>query len=101
MAALKLLVSVMGALIVVGVGVLIWGVATRLDLSRAGFEAKLALPAGAKVVDMTASGDRLVLRLVLPDAAERLLVVDIAHGKPLGTLELTQPAAPAGRTVTP
>jgi hypothetical protein len=92
MAALKLLVIVMGALIVVGVGVLIYGLAARLDPPRAGYgDAKIALPVGAQVVGMTAAGDRLVLRLALPDTTERLLVLDIARGRQIGTLELVHP----------
>jgi hypothetical protein len=43
------------------------------------------------VLDMAATGDRLVLRVALPDATERLLVVDLAHGRQIGTLELVRP----------
>ena len=92
MAALKVLVVVMGVMIVVGVGVLIWGIATRLDLTKAQpVDGRIALPAGAKVLDMTSSGDRLVLRVVLPDQSERLIIVDLARGRPLGSLELVRP----------
>jgi hypothetical protein len=92
MAALKLLVVVMGALIVVGVGVLIYAMAVRFEAPRGAYtDAKLALPAGARVIDMTAAGDRLVLRVALPDATERLLVVDLQHGRQIGALELVHP----------
>jgi hypothetical protein len=92
MAALKLLVVVMGVLIVVGIGVLVYALAARVDVARAPYaDAKLALPDGAKVLDMTAAGDRLVLRLALPDASERLLVVDLVRGRQVGTLELVRP----------
>jgi hypothetical protein len=92
MAALKLLVVVMGGLIVVGVGVLIYAMAVRFEAPRANYaDAKLALPAGARVIDMTASGDRLVLRVALPDATERLLVVDLVRGRQIGALELVRP----------
>jgi hypothetical protein len=91
-AALKVLVGVMGVMIVVGVGVLIWGIATRLDLSKTpAVEGRVALPAGATVLDMTSSGDRLVLRVALPDRSERLIIVDLARGRPLGSLELVRP----------
>jgi hypothetical protein len=40
---------------------------------------------------MTAAGDRLVLRIALPDASQRLLVVDLAHGRQIGALELVTP----------
>lgn len=92
MAALKVLVGVMGVLIVLGVGAIVYGIATRLDLSRpAGFDGKVELPAGARILDMTASGDRLVLRVALADGSERLVVVDLARGRQLGALELVKP----------
>ncbi len=91
MAALKVLVVVMGVLIVIGVAVLIYGLATRLDGPRTAFEGRLVLPPEAKIVDMTASGDRLVLRVALPDRSERLIVVDLVRGRQLGALELVRP----------
>ena len=91
MAALKVLVVVMGVLIVAGVAVLIYGLATRLDSPRAAFDGRLVLPPEAKIVDMTASGDRLVLRVALPDRSERLIVVDLVRGRQLGALELVRP----------
>jgi uncharacterized membrane protein HdeD (DUF308 family) len=92
MAALKVLVVVMGVLIVGGVAAIVYGLVTRLDLSRPRFaDGKLELPAGARVVDMAATGERLVLRVALPDAHERLIVVDLARGRQIGTLELVQP----------
>jgi hypothetical protein len=82
----------MGVLIVVGVGVLAWGLATRLDLSRPmAVDGRVTLPREAKVLDMTASGDRLVLRVALPDNSERLVIVDLARGRQLGSLELVRP----------
>jgi hypothetical protein len=92
MAALKVLVVVMGVLIVAGIGAIVWGIATRLDLSRPRFaDGRIELPAGAKVVDMAASGERLVLRVALPDAGERLIVVDLSRVRQLGALELVRP----------
>jgi hypothetical protein len=92
MAALKVLVGVMGVLIVVGVGAIVYGIATRLDLSRpAGFDGKVQLPAGGRILDMTASGDRVVLRVAVPDGGERLIVVDLVRGRQLGVLDLVKP----------
>jgi len=93
MAALKVLVVVMGVLIVGGVGLILYGLATRMDLSRGGqfADGRIELPAGGKVLDMTAAGDRLVLRVALPDASERLVVVDLTRGRQLGTMELVKP----------
>ena len=92
MAALKVLVGVMSVLIVLGVAAIVYGIATRLDLSRpVALEGKVELPAGGRIVDMTAAGDRLVLRVALPDASERLVVVDLARGRQLGTLAVVRP----------
>jgi len=94
MAALKVLVVVMGVLIVAGVAVLIYALATRLDVAganRPAFDGRLVLPPEAKIVDMTAAGDRLVLRIALPDRSERLLVVDLVRGRQIGALELVRP----------
>ena len=92
MAALKVLVGVMSVLIVLGVAAIVYGIATRLDLSRpVALDGKIELPAGGRILDMTSSGDRLVLRIALPDASERLVVVDLARGRQLGTLEVVKP----------
>ena len=93
MAALKVLVGVMGVLIVAGLAAVAYGVATRLGGAAGGGygDAKLTLPPGGKVLDMAAAGDRLVLRIALPDASQRLLVVDLAHGRQVGALELVSP----------
>ncbi len=61
----------------------------------------LDLPAGARVADFSASGDRLVLRVVMADQEQRLMVVDLLSGNLLGTIRLATgagaaPAAPAG-----
>ena len=39
---------------------------------------------------MTAGPDRLVLALVLPDGGRQLVVIDLATGARLGTIELHQ-----------
>jgi hypothetical protein len=57
----------------------------------------LAIPAGARVSDFSASGDRLVLRVVMPDQEQRLLVVDLINGTLLGTIRLTAAGADAPR----
>jgi hypothetical protein len=91
MAALKVLVVAMGVLIVLGVGAIVYGIATRLDLSKpVAFDGRVELPAGGRILDMTASGDRLVLRVAMPDGGERLILVDLSRGKALGALELVK-----------
>ena len=51
----------------------------------------IALPAGARVLDMAAAGDRIVLWIALPDGGERLLFLDARTGEPVGGRDL-QPA---------
>lgn len=96
MQALKALVIILGILILVAagvVGVTIYKRATKglegTGAGPAGFGKKeLALPAGAVLEDMTASGKHLVLRLRLADGSPRILVIDLATGEPLGELDL-------------
>ena len=49
-------------------------------------ERHLVVPAGDRIIAMTATGDRLVLRLDRPDGGEYLLVVDLKTGIRLGTI---------------
>ena len=54
----------------------------------AGFgHVKLAVPAGARLVDMDADGDRLVLHLETADGP-RILVIDLTTGKTVGAIDL-------------
>ncbi len=51
-------------------------------------ERHLSIPAGDRIAAMTATGDRLILRLDRPDGGEYLLVVDLKTGVRLGTIRL-------------
>jgi hypothetical protein len=51
------------------------------------------IPPGAHVADFSASGDRLVLRVIMPDQQQRLLVVDLLTGNLLGTIKLASGGA--------
>jgi hypothetical protein len=87
--------------VVVGLGLLIVGVAGLIgyELYKRGAgqaEAAFAKPAahrvvvpeGATIREMTGAGDRLVLRLSLPDGAERLVILDLARGgAPVGSVD--------------
>lgn len=116
MQALKALVIVLGVMIVAGIaviGVTIYHRATNLVNSpvpgstepavRTGFgpgfgpgfgRVALDLPPGSRVVEMTAEGDRLILRLRLADGGRRILILDMATGKRLGTFELRDGGEP-------
>lgn len=91
--ALKVLVVVMGIMIVAGVAVLVVAIAGRL--SRGGpattppqpFAAvPVEMPAGARVETMSLGADRLAVAVVLPDGSWRIVVIDLASGRQLGTI---------------
>jgi hypothetical protein len=95
MRALKLLVVGMGVLLVLGTGALVWAVVYRVNhprpspvtASKAGTTV-IDLPPGGRVESSEVAGDRLVLRLALPDGSGRLLIFDLHNGAPIGTIEL-------------
>jgi hypothetical protein len=54
--------------------------------------APIEFPAGARIETMSTGSDRLVIDLVLPDGNRRLVIIDLATGRLLGTIPL--PTAP-------
>src|SRR5258708_11837119 len=101
MRALKVLVVVMGVLLLAGVAVVIVTIMTRLAQHRAAtapaaMEGRpvpfgtttLALPAGARVIEMQSAGRRLALHLRHADGSEALLILDPDTGTEIGTIEL-------------
>jgi hypothetical protein len=92
MRALTILVAVMGVVILVGFAVVIATIAGRLA-RRDGegpqaFSAAITIPKGARVAAMTTGENRLVLRLELPGGGQEILILDLASGRPLGTIAL-------------
>lgn len=101
---LKALVIALGALIAISLGLVAWGfyskaTAPGFKLTKsaetaptapaAGFgEQHLALPEGCSVVEMRSDGDRLFIRTGPSGLCERIMVVDVAAGKLLGTFVL-------------
>lgn len=96
MRALKILVTVMGIVIVVGFGVVVAVIAGRIARRQAAntvpafVSGTVDIPARARIAAMTASSGRLFLDLALPDGGHRILVVDAASGAVLGTIVLRQ-----------
>jgi hypothetical protein len=94
MRALTVLVTVMGIVIVVGFGVVAAVIAGRLSRHESAdgahsFAARAVdIPRGARIEAMTATPDRLILDLALPDGDRKIIVVDLATGSRLGTIEL-------------
>lgn len=106
MKAIKALVIGMGILIVVGLGVLVWGLlrsgkelgqTAPVQVPLAGGEAAapggyyatdLALPAGARVVGMESVGGLLALHIAGKDGPDTLLMLDPRTGRLAGTVIL-------------
>ncbi len=92
----------MGVLIIAGMGVIGVTMVRRItsastetvettattEATVAGFgQVELAVPAGARLVDMDVDGDRLVLHLETA-AGPRVLVIDLTTGKTVGAIAL-------------
>ena len=95
MRALKILVVVMGIMLIVGFAGLVAVIAGRISrggsaptVTRAFNGPAIEIPRGARIEAMTAGPDRLILGLALPDGGRQLLIIDLATGARLGTIEL-------------
>jgi Family of unknown function (DUF6476) len=93
MRALRILVTVMGIVIIVGFGVVIAVIAGRLSRGgvtapRSFSAANIDIPRGARIAAMTTAQDRLILEIILPDGGPQLVVIDLATGTRLGTIGL-------------
>jgi Family of unknown function (DUF6476) len=95
MRALKVLVVVMGIMLVVGFAALVAVIAGRVSRSgsaptpaRAFTSAAIEIPRDAPIEAMAAGPDRIVLALILPGGSRQLLIIDMATGARLGTIEL-------------
>ena len=89
--ALKALVIGMGMLIAIGVTVIVVTVFNRIQDRARVVEAPerldVAIPAGAKLLEIVPNGQRLVLRLETPDG-DQILVVNLRSGAVETTLVL-------------
>ncbi|MBI2236526.1 MAG: hypothetical protein HYU60_06185 [Magnetospirillum sp.] len=104
MRAIKALVIFMGVLLFAGLGLLVYAMSTKARQAGtptappAGTAAEfgrveVTVPAGARIEQMVAAGERVVLRLS-GTGPERLLVLDPAAGRLVGSFELApQPQA--------
>lgn len=107
MKIVKASVIIMGLLIVLGMGLLVYGFATRLGKAPSDGEAAdtaplvpttgqvgsfgdvhVSLAAGEIVLHMQAEGARLLLRTKLADGTENIRVYDLATGEALGRFVL-------------
>lgn len=104
MKALKALVIGMGLLIVIGIALVGYGLSrskpqpgatmadsrtptTLPEAKAAYFSSELPVPKGGHLEQVTATGDRLVLRFSSPEG-ERLVLLDARTGQPAGTITL-------------
>ena len=96
MQAAKILVIVMTAALVAGLGLLVYGMATRtasLGDGAAPFgTVDLSVPPGASVKTLVADQGLIYLHLATP-SGERILVLEGRTGRQLGAVTLT-PGAP-------
>jgi hypothetical protein len=102
MQALKALVIFMGVLIIAGMGLLVYGLMTRVSwddktvqadappastsVSFAGVSS--ALPAGATVESVAADNGRAVVHVRLVDGGAEIRLFDLATGAATGTIQL-------------
>lgn len=93
--ALKILVVVMGIMLVVGFGALIIVIAGRVShraaspsSARSAVGTMIEIPRGARIEAMTTAPDRLILDLVLPDGNRQIVIIDLATGARIGSIEL-------------
>ncbi len=99
--ALKILVAVMSTLLVLGMVMLIYGLLRKgvngesaetpppapASPAKNFGDRALPLPPGCTVMEMRPDGDRLYLRLGPNGNCARIIVVDTASGRLLGTLK--------------
>ena len=95
MRGITVLVIVLGILIVGMTTVVIGTIAGRLARGKAvpvpSFAGQaIDIPRGAHISAITTGADRLVLALTLPDGERQILVIDLATGARLGTIELRE-----------
>ncbi len=94
MRTLKALVIGMGILIVVGTAVIAVMIARRGgDVGPASggasmTPARIALPAGARVIETALDGDRIALRIALTGGGERVMIIDARTGRRIGAVDL-------------
>lgn len=103
MRALKILVVVLGVFLALGTVALVVAIVYRVQhgplLARTPARhvgparVVVDLPAGAHIESTEVTGDRIVVRVTLPEGGEDLVLFDARSGKQLSTIEL-RPAAP-------
>jgi hypothetical protein len=114
MKALKAVVIFLGALIVIGMGILAYGIMLKFDTWQARKDSQappatvdmgspavaepwagnlqVAVPVGSKVAETIIGEGQLIVRLSVPDGSQRYMIFDLSTGKQIGSIDL-QPTA--------
>jgi hypothetical protein len=94
MRSLKILVVVMGVLLVGGAAALVAAVITRVERGPSGAvnadvaaPVHTALPSGSRILATELSGDRLLVRLALPDGGETLMLFNARNGAAIAVID--------------
>ena len=80
MGVLKAIVAVLGVMILIMVGLIVWAV-LRGRAPPPAEAVKIELPAGSVIVDQSLSGERALLRVRAADGRERLVLVELTTGR--------------------
>lgn len=95
MRGVMILAIVMGVMLVVGIVVLVAVIIGRVEHPAAPpsaahpyAAAPIDIPRGARVAAMKIAANRLILALTLPQGGQEIIVLDLATGARLGTIEL-------------
>ena len=94
MRALKILVVALGVLLVGGSVALVVAVVSRIQHgpnlavnADAAAPVRSILPAGSRILAAELSGDRVLVRLAMPDGGERLLLLNARNGAEIAVFE--------------
>ena len=84
--ALKILVVTMAFLIIVGLGFLAYGIAVNFAAGEkedllVQNPSPLTLPVGAEIRETIMNGNRILMRLSMPDNQTRLVIFDMEKGR--------------------
>ncbi|MEE2933388.1 MAG: hypothetical protein VX941_08195 [Pseudomonadota bacterium] len=91
--ALKILVVTMAFLILIGLGFLAYGIAAKFgDAEKGGTLVRnplpLTLPVGAEIRETIMNGNRILMRLSMPDNLTQLIIFDMEEGREVQRIEV-------------
>ena len=97
MQALKALVITLGILILIAFGFMVYGVATKFgkdgeeaSISSNFRETRVTIPVGARILEASLGGGRVVVRVAKPDGGEALVLIDAESGMGTSLIHLDQ-----------